>query len=145
MKSKKTKNPINLANTQNIGIMQSIDENQKIITMQQGSFSDDSVWFLKDENGVEFVVFPQDSFSTLIGKIKATQEERLITSLEKDIISQMPIDIDDVMALARSQLESLRQNDGYLPKINTKSFAKDMRIKYPNLFFDMFDYLRKQD
>ena len=54
----------------------------------------------------------------------------------------MPIDFDDAMVVAKNALESLRLNDGNLPDINTNTLAKDIKKKYPNLFFDI-DYLRK--
>ena len=110
--------------------------------MQDKGFSKEDLWFLQDEQGEEYVVFPQKIFVQLLSHIKNIQEEKLVMRLEKDIISQMPIDFDDAMVVAKNALESLRLNDGNLPDINTNTLAKDIKKKYPNLFFDI-DYLRK--
>ncbi len=128
--------------TENLGILRKLEDNKMLLAMENGGFSKDDLWFLHDDDGEEYVVFPQKLFVRLLERIKDIQEEKLVMSLEKDIISQMPIDFDDAMAVARNALESLRLSDGNLPEVNTTIFAKDIKKKYPNLFFDI-DYLRK--
>lgn len=113
-----------------------------LLAMQSGEFSKEDLWFLKDDEGEEYVVFPQKLFLQLIRHIKHIQEEKLMMNLEKDVISQMPIDFDDAMAVAKNALESLRRSDGNLPEINTANLAKNIKKEYPNLFFDI-DFLRK--
>ncbi|MCH5313482.1 MAG: DUF2603 domain-containing protein [Helicobacter sp.] len=128
--------------SENLGVLRKIEENAMLLAMQSGGFSKEDLWFLQDEQGEEYVVFPQKLFVKLVARIKHIQEEKLIMMLEKDIISQMPIDFDDAMAVAKSALESLRLSDGNLPEVNTALLAKDIKKKYPNLFFDI-DFLRK--
>lgn len=128
--------------SENLGVLRKIEENAMLLAMQSGGFSKEDLWFLQDEQGEEYVVFPQKLFVKLVARIKRIQEEKLIMMLEKDIISQMPIDFDDAMAVAKSALESLRLSDGNLPEVNTALLAKDIKKKYPNLFFDI-DFLRK--
>lgn len=127
---------------ENLGILWRIEDDTMLLAMQRGEFSKDDLWFLQDEQGEEYVVFPQKLFVRLLSRIKTMQEEKLVMKLEKDIVSQMPIDIDDAMAVAKNILESLRLKDGNLPEINTAILAKDIKKKHPNLFFDI-DYLRK--
>lgn len=127
---------------ENLGILRRIEDDTMLLVMQRGEFSKDDLWFLQDEQGEEYVVFPQKLFVRLLSRIKTMQEEKLVMKLEKDIVSQMPIDIDDAMAVAKNILESLRLKDGNLPEINTAILAKDIKKKHPNLFFDI-DYLRK--
>lgn len=127
---------------ENLGILRRIEDDTMLLAMQRGEFSKDDLWFLQDEQGEEYVVFPQKLFVRLLSRIKTMQEEKLVMKLEKDIVSQMPIDIDDAMAVAKNILESLRLKDGNLPEINTVILAKDIKKKHPNLFFDI-DYLRK--
>lgn len=129
---------------ENLGVLTHYDENKMLLAMERGGFSKEDLWFLRDEEGEEYVVFPRKLFVRLLSRIRTTQEEKLVMMLEKDIISQMPIDFDDVMAVAKSALESLRLNDGNLPEINTASFAKDLKKKHPNLFFDL-EYLRSKE
>ena len=127
---------------ENLGILHQLEDDTMLLAMQRGEFSKDELWFLQDEQGEEYVVFPQKLFVRLLSRIKNMQEEKLVMKLEKDIISQMPIDLDDAMAVATNILESLRLKDGNLPEINTAILAKDIKKKHPNLFFDI-DYLRK--
>ena len=127
---------------ENLGILRRLEGIAMLLAMESGGFSKEDLWFLQDEQGEEYVVFPQKIFVQLLSHIKNIQEEKLVMRLEKDIISQMPIDFDDAMVVAKNALESLRLNDGNLPDINTNTLAKDIKKKYPNLFFDI-DYLRK--
>lgn len=127
---------------ENLGVLRKLEDNTMLLAMESGGFSKEDLWFLQDEQGEEYVVFPQKLFVQLLSHIKNIQEEKLVMKLEKDIISQMPIDFDDAMAVAKSTLESLRLNDGNFPEINTTTLAKDIKKCYPNLFFDI-DYLRK--
>ena len=109
---------------ENLGILRRLEGNAMLLAMESGGFSKEDLWFLQDEQGEEYVVFPQKIFVQLLSHIKNIQEEKLVMRLEKDA------------------LESLRLNDGNLPDINTNTLAKDIKKKYPNLFFDI-DYLRK--
>ncbi|RDU58953.1 DUF2603 domain-containing protein [Helicobacter marmotae] len=129
--------------SENLGVLHKLKDDTMILSMERGGFSKEDLWFLSDDDGEEYVVFPKNVFSKLLMRIRDIQEERLIMMLEKDIILQMPIDFDDAMVVAKSALESLRSNDGNLPEINTSILAKDIKKKYPNLFFDI-DYLRKK-
>lgn len=129
--------------SENLGVLHKLKDDTMILSMERGGFSEEDLWFLSDDDGEEYVVFPKNVFSKLLMRIRDIQEERLIMMLEKDIILQMPIDFDDAMVVAKSALESLRSNDGNLPEINTSILAKDIKKKYPNLFFDI-DYLRKK-
>lgn len=128
---------------ENLGVLRKLDNKEMLLSMEQGGFSKEDLWFLQDEEGEEYVVFPQKLFVRLLSRIRTTREENLMMALEKDIIAQMPLDFDDAMVVAKSALETLRQNDGSLPEINTALFAKDIKVKYPNLFFDLNDYLQK--
>ena len=128
---------------ENLGILRRLDSREMLLSMEQGVFSKEDLWFLQDEEGEEYVVFPQKLFIRLLSRIRTTQEEKLLIELEKDIISQMPIDFDDAMVVAKTTLESLRQNDGSLPEINTTLLARDIKKRHPNLFFDINDYLQK--
>lgn len=129
---------------ENLGSLTRLEEDKMLLAMERGGFSKEDLWFLRDEEGEEYVVFPQKLFIHLLSRIRTTQEEKLVMMLEKDIISQMPIDFDDVMVVAKNTLETLRLSDGNLPEINTASFAKELKKKYPNLFFDL-EYLRNSN
>ncbi|TLD96789.1 DUF2603 domain-containing protein [Helicobacter jaachi] len=128
--------------SENLGILRKIEDDKMLLDMQKGEFSKDDLWFLQDEQGQKYVVFPQELFIKLLSRIRDMQEEKLVMSLEKDIIAQMPLDFDDAMVVAKNALESLRSNDGVLPDINTTLLAEDIKKQYPNLFFDI-DYFRK--
>lgn len=131
-----------LNSAENIGTLRKLEDDTMLLAMESGGFSKEDLWLLRDECGEEYVVFPRKLFLGLLSRLRYIQEEKLLMRLEKDVIAQMPIDFDDVMAVAKNALESLRSKDGKLPEINTALFAKDIKKKYPNLFFDI-DYLRK--
>ncbi|PAF47601.1 hypothetical protein BKH46_03505 [Helicobacter sp. 12S02634-8] len=121
-----------------------IDADKILLELQSGEFNTQEAWFLKDEDNQEYIVLPQNLLNSIIQTIKKAYEDKLKVELERDIATQTPIDFDDVLAVAFKRLESYRRSDGSLPRIDTRSFVKQIKKEYPNLFFDLDDYFRKQ-
>lgn len=124
-------------NAQNMGYLQRVSEDVLEVYLQNGSFNSQESWFLKDNGGQEYVVLPQHILKTIISLLRKAHEDRLKVELERDIISLTPIDFDDVMSVATSRVESLRNKDGSLPHINTMQLIKDIKKEHPNLFLNL--------
>ncbi|EJC14436.1 hypothetical protein COL447_18010 [Helicobacter pylori] len=86
---------------------------------------------------------PDNVISLLAENARKAFEARLRAELERDIITQAPIDFEDVREVSLQLLENLRQKDGNLPNINTLNFVKQIKKEHPNLFFN-FDNMFKQ-
>ena len=97
---------------------------------------------MKDEQDLEYVVLPQKVLQNIISLIRKAHEDKLRVELERDIISLTPIDLDDVMSVAISKLESMRNKDGSLPNVDTTQLIAQIKKEHPNLFlnFDLRDF-----
>ncbi len=132
---------IDLLQVNNHARIQKIDEKVLEVHLQKGGFSSNEPWFLKDEQDLEYVVLPQKVLQNIISLIRKSHEDKLRVELERDIISFTPIDFDDVMSVAIKKVESLRNQDGSLPNINSMQLVKQIKKEYPNLFLNFDTHL----
>lgn len=130
--------------TQNYGYLQRVSEDVLEVYLQNGNFGPKEPLFLKDENGKEYVILPQQALKSIIALVRKAHEDRLRVELERDVISLAPIDFDDVMSIVNLRLESLRNKDGSLPHLNTMQFIKDIKKEYPNLFLNLDSFFKGQ-
>ncbi|MDU7693300.1 MAG: DUF2603 domain-containing protein [Helicobacter sp.] len=116
------------------GKLQYLDDTTAQITMQNGAISKEEVCFLKDDENNEYALLPQHILKDVIKIIKRAHEMRLQAELERDIISLMPLDFDDVLSVAKEQISQIRDKNGVWVKINTRELTKKIKKDYPNLF-----------
>lgn len=133
---------IDLLGVNNHARIQKISDEVLEVHLQSGGFSSAEPWFLKDEQDLEYVVLPQKVLQNIISLIRKAHEDKLRVELERDIISLTPIDLDDVMSVAISKLESMRNKDGSLPNVDTTQLIAQIKKEHPNLFlnFDLRDF-----
>lgn len=122
-----------------------IDDTKMLLELQKGEFSSNEAWILKDEEDNEYVVIPESVLKNIILSVRKAHEDKLKVEIERDIFAHTPIDFDDVKAVAINKLEKCRKSDGSLPKIDTQSFVNQIKKEYPNLFFNIDEYFRKQN
>ncbi len=128
-----------------MGYLSKIDNQSALLKLQEGSLeSNKDIWFLQDGDNREFVLMPQNMLNKLLGRIKEVQEEKLLMRLEREVATQMPIDFDDAMSVAKMYLESHRQSDGTLPMVNVASVVREVKKQHPNLFFNLDEYILRQ-
>lgn len=130
-------NPSQIFSGENTARISRISKSQILLHLEKGAFDPREAWFLRDDDGEEYVVMPQNILKKIISIIRNAHEEKLLLELSRDISQQTPVDFDDVMAVALNKLESKRLPDGSLPKINTKSLIKAIKKQYPNLFLNI--------
>ena len=119
------------SSSENLGILRKLEDDTMLLAMERGGFSKEDLSFLRDDEGEEYVVFPQKLFVRLLTRIRNIQEEKLIMKLEKDIISQMPIDFDDVWCIALKEIKNYKKDP--------KKIIQNIKKRYPYLFvnFDL--------
>lgn len=122
-----------------------ISNTQMLLNIQNGEFDNKKTWWIKDNDGEEYLLLPHSVLKSVLSAIEGINEEKLILELGRDVIQSAPIDFDDVMAVAIDKIEARRQNDGSLPPhINTKSIVSEIKKSHPNLFFNFNEnFLRK--
>lgn len=116
------------------GKISQIDDKTLQITLSSGKIDKNEAYFLTDDAQNEFVIFPQQILKDVISIIKRAHEMRLQAELERDVMSFMPVDFDDVMVVATQKMEKLRDEDGKLPKIDTTALIREIKKEHPNLF-----------
>ncbi|GAA7843786.1 DUF2603 domain-containing protein [Helicobacter pylori] len=135
---------INSLTTQkNRAFLKKISTNEMLLELEKGAFKKNEAYFISDEEDKNYVLVPDNVISLLAENARKAFEARLRAELERDIITQAPIDFEDVREVSLQLLENLRQKDGNLPNINTLNFVKQIKKEHPNLFFN-FDNMFKQ-
>ncbi|WP_104761369.1 DUF2603 domain-containing protein [Helicobacter cetorum] len=132
-----------LKSQKNRALLKRVSSDEVVLELQNGAFKNNEAWFLTDEEGKSYVVVPDNVISVMADNARKAFEARLRAELERDIITQGPIDFEDVREVSLHLLENLRQKDGNLPNINTLNFVKQIKKEHPNLFFN-FDNMFKQ-
>lgn len=119
---------------------------QRWLESECGSWSSEGAKTLIDESGKRFVVMPEEQATRIDIALRALQEEAFRLKLEKAIFQQMPLDFEDVWAVALSQLQQLRkQNPGQNLNIDEiLDVIKTIKKKHSNLFFDVNDIIQNK-
>lgn len=125
------------------GTLNKIDSKSALLSLHKGEVSNESIWLLKDDDGNEFAMIPQQILSNLTQTIRHLQDDKFFMNLEREIAAQMPIDMEDAISVALQHIESLRKTDGTLPLLNPAKIARNLRKQYPNLFFNFEEFLAK--
>ncbi|CBG40253.1 DUF2603 domain-containing protein [Helicobacter mustelae] len=136
----KQKKIIEFFGSNNQAFLQSIDSQTKQLHLHSGEFSKNEPWILNDEKNEKYIVLPQKVLRNMISLIRRAHEDRLRVELERDLISLTPVDFDDAMSVAMSKIESLRQEDGSLPSIDSMKIAQEIKKEHPNLFMNFEAY-----
>ncbi|WRG68980.1 DUF2603 domain-containing protein [Helicobacter pylori] len=132
-----------LTTQKNRAFLKKISTNEMLLELEKGAFKKNEAYFISDEEDKNYVLVPDNVISLLAENARKAFEARLRAELERDIITQAPIDFEDVREVSLQLLENLRQKDGNLPNINTLNFVKQIKKEHPNLFFN-FDNMFKQ-
>lgn len=105
------------------------------IELEEGEFNKNEVWFLQDELENEFIVIPKNAFRRIVNAMQSASEEKIQLQIAKFVSQNLPVDFDDVMAVALKILESKRLETGMLPPIDAQDLVNKIKQDYPNLFF----------
>ncbi|WP_233704449.1 DUF2603 domain-containing protein [Helicobacter cynogastricus] len=118
-----------------------IAPNQMLLESQEGALNTKEAWLVQDEQDQRFVVVPEMLLQYIVQVIQQAYEEKVVVELERDMATLTPVDFKDAMAVALKKLEGMRGSDGNLPKISSLDFVRDLKKQYPNLFFNLAEFL----
>jgi hypothetical protein len=88
-----------------------------------------SLWVIEID-GKPKVALDFDEYISLMEGMKKLMKEVFELKLEKAILSEFPIDYDDVKAVV---LEEMKNN----PDMNLNELVKKIKTEHPNLFYDI--------
>ncbi len=90
---------------------------------------DNALWIMKIENKLK-VVLDTNEYKEIMEMAKKLMKENFELKLEKTILSEFPIDYDDVKAVV---LEEMKKNN----QQNIEQTVNKIKIEHPNLFYNL--------
>ena len=100
----------------------------KDLEVLQGDLSEPT-WIMITPNEELKVVLDSKEYEKLLDSLKNALKENLELKLEKAILSEFPIDYDDVKAVV---LEEMKKSDKPINEIVEK-----VKLEHPNLFYNL--------
>jgi len=100
----------------------------KDLEVLQGDLSEPT-WIMITPNEELKVVLDSKEYEKLLDTLKNALKENLELKLEKAILSEFPIDYDDVKAVV---LEEMKKSDKPINEIVEK-----VKLEHPNLFYNL--------
>ena len=113
----------------------------KRLNLKSGSWEASEPWFIVDEQKKIHAMISMDSVSKIISNFKNAQQENFNLKLEKTIWQNVPIDFQDVWAVAMDEIKSLsRENkDSKVINVDLEALISKIKKEHPNLFLDLRD------
>ncbi len=100
----------------------------KDIEVVEGDLNSD-LWVMEVKDKIK-AVLDIDEYLKIMEMIKKLMKENFELKLEKAILSEFPIDYDDVKAVV---LEEMKKN----PEININEVINKIKLEHPNLFYNI--------
>jgi hypothetical protein len=82
-------------------------------------------WFIESK-GKNYILLEEEQYDKLISFLKEVLEENLEMKMEQRILSEYPVDLEDVKAVVKKEIE---ENN-----IDIITAIKRVKKQYPNLF-----------
>ena len=86
-------------------------------------------WFMEIDNKLK-VVLDVKEYMDLMNSLKEVMKENFELKLEREILSEFPVDYEDVKAVV---LEKMKEDNN----LSIKNAVKKVKEEHPNLFFEM--------
>ena len=111
------------------------DENTRLLRLKNGSWDNaKEPWLVYDENQKLHALLSIDTLSKMIEHFKKAEQETLFLKLEKSILQQLPLDFQDVWAVAMEEINKSKKRE-----IDFDKLIKKIKKDHPNLFLDLKD------
>ena len=112
------------------------DEHSKHLRLKNGSWDNTKEpWLVYDENQKLHALLSIETLSKMVEHYKKAEQEALFLKLEKSILQQLPLDLQDVGAVAMEEIGKSKKNE-----IDFDKLVKKIKKEHPNLFLDLKDF-----
>ena len=112
------------------------DEHSKQLRLKNGSWNNTKEpWLVYDENQKLHALLSIETLSKMVEHYKKAEQETLFLKLEKSILQQLPLDFQDVWAVAMEEIGKSKKNE-----IDFDKLVKKIKKEHPNLFLDLKDF-----
>lgn len=114
----------------------------KKLNLKSGSWGASEPWFVVDENKKLHTMMSMRSINKIVENFRATQEENFNLKLEKTIWQNIPIDFQDVWAVAMDEIKDMASNghkDSKVINVDLEELVSKIKEEHPNLFLNLKD------
>ena len=112
------------------------DEHSKHLRLKNGSWDNTKEpWLVYDENQKLHALLSIETLSKMVEHYKKAEQEALFLKLEKSILQHLPLDFQDVWAVAMEEIGKSKKNE-----IDFDKLVKKIKKEHPNLFLDLKDF-----
>lgn len=118
------------------------DKKIKQLNLKSGSWSATKPWFIVDENQKLHTLMSINSVNKIVKNFRETQEENFNLKLEKVIWQNIPIDYQDVWAVAMDEIKALvasKEKDTQVINVDLEELITKIKAEHPNLFLNLKD------
>jgi hypothetical protein len=125
-----------------VEIQKTDNPNVKKLILESGSWSAGEPWFVVDEDKKLHTMISMESINKIIDNFKVSQEENFNLKLEKSIWQNIPIDFQDVWAIAMDEIKRMAKNENKEAKVisvDLEHLVYRIKLEHPNLFIDLQD------
>ncbi len=135
---KKYETVIEIENTDNPDV--------KMLSLKSGSWDNKEPWFVIDEDQKLHTMVSIDTMNKLIKNFKELQQDNFDLKLEKTILQHVPIDYQDVWAVAMDEIKkiALKNNNSKMVNVDLERLLREIKKEHPNLFLNLKDLFANQ-
>jgi len=119
------------------------DPNKKILTLKSGSWDGAEPWFAVDSKQKLYTLVSIESMNKMVDSLRSTQQENFNLKLEKTIWQHIPVDFQDVWAVAMDEIRHIasKSNGAKAINIDLDRLVGNIKKRHPNLFVDLKDLM----
>ncbi|NLC28160.1 MAG: DUF2603 domain-containing protein [Campylobacteraceae bacterium] len=117
--------------------------NEKTLTLKSGSWEGAEPWFAIDEKQKLHTLISIESLTKMVDSLRKSQQESFNLKLEKTIWQHIPVDFQDVWAVAMDEIRQLafKANGAKTISIDLDRLVANIKKRHPNLFVDLKDFM----
>ncbi|MCX2683113.1 DUF2603 domain-containing protein [Campylobacter sp. MIT 21-1685] len=113
------------------------NENEKVLSLKNGTIDSPEPWFLIDEDENVHTMISLHSLKNMLETLKQAQKDNFELRLEKALYQQIPIDFNDAWTVAMDEIKRKAANGLMEINIDLEKLVSDIKKEHPNLFVDM--------
>ena len=114
----------------------SLEEDTKVLRLKSGKWNSiKEPWLVLDEKQKLHALLSMDSLTKIVENFRQMEREAFALKLEKSILQHLPLDFNDVWAVAIEEIKKYKKTPADFDKV-----VYAIKKKHPNLFLNLQDF-----